>query len=109
MAAPNPAPRPGGVIPDEWPAQAADAIVDTIGKVRDQTTTKAVVGARGVVYGLPAALIAMATAVLALVLLVRILSYLPGPIWTVYAGLAVVFTVAGLVLLRKANAPSPDA
>lgn len=106
MAAPSPASRASGVIPEEWPAQAADAIVDTISKARDKTTKPAIVAARGLVYGLPVALVGSVTAVLLLVLVVRVLSYLPGPIWTVYAFLAVVFSVGGLVLLRKANAPA---
>ena len=59
MAAPPPAPRsgPGGVIPAEWPAQAADTIVDTIAKVRDKTTKPAIVAARAIVYGLIAAVL----------------------------------------------------
>lgn len=93
------------MIPDEWPAQAADAIVDTISKVRDKTTKPAIVAARGVVYGLLAAVIGTVALTVLLILVVRILSYLPGDIWTVYAFLAVVFSIAGLVLLRKANQP----
>jgi hypothetical protein len=35
----------------DWPAQAADAIVDVVDKVRTQTTSKAVVAARALVFG----------------------------------------------------------
>lgn len=105
MAAPTPAPRPNGMIPAEWPAQAADTIVDTISKVRDKTTKPAIVAARGVVYGLLAAVIGTVALTVLLILVVRVLSYLPGDIWTVYAFLAVVFSIAGLILLRKANQP----
>ena len=49
----------GGMIPDEWPAQAADTIVDTIAKVRDKTTKPAIVASRAIVYGLIAAILAV--------------------------------------------------
>ena len=113
MAAPTPSPRPTkgpqGVIPAEWPAQAADTIVETIAKVRDRTTKPALLAARGVVYGLVAGVVGIIFAVLAVILLIRVLSYLPGNIWTVYAAFAVIFSAVGLFLLRKAGKPAPAA
>lgn len=114
MAATNPAPRgsasPAGMIPPEWPAQAADTIVDTIEKVRDRTTKPLMVAARALVYGVLIASIGTVALVLFLVLLVRALdNWLPGNVWTVYAGFAVVFSAAGFLLLRKANRPAPTA
>lgn len=113
MAAPTPAPprgsSPGGVIPSEWPAQAADAIVDTIGKVRDKTTKPAIVAARGLVYGLLAAIVGAAALILVLILIVRLwANYVPGHVWIIYAIFFAVFSGAGLFMLRKANAPAPD-
>jgi hypothetical protein len=112
MAAPTPAPRSGasgGVIPAEWPAQAADTIVDAIGKVRDKTTKPAIVAARALVYGLIAGVVGLVAVIVALVGLVRVLdNYVPNEVWVIYAGFFVVFSVAGLVLLRKANAPAPS-
>ncbi|MCB0970373.1 MAG: hypothetical protein KDA97_02480 [Acidimicrobiales bacterium] len=114
MAAPTPEPRQtpasSGMIPAEWPAQAADTIVDTIAKVRDKTTKPAIVATRALVYGLLAAIVGVVALVLVLVLLTRIwANYVPGDVWTLYALLAVVFSVVGLVLLRKANASAdPD-
>ena len=111
MATPTPAPkRPmsGGVIPQEWPAQAADSIVDTIAKVRDRTTKPAIVAARAIVYGLLVVIVASTALILALVLIVRLwANYVPGHIWIIYAIFAVVFSTAGLILLRRANAPAP--
>lgn len=114
MAAPTPSPRgtkaPQGVIPAEWPAQAADTIVDTISKVRDKTTKPALLAARGLVYGLVAAVIGSVAFFLVLVMIVRIwANYVPGHVWVIYAIFAVVFTGTGLFLLRKANAPRPTA
>ena len=118
MAAPTPEPRrspstSSGVIPAEWPAQAADTIVDTIAKVRDKTTKPAIVATRALVYGLLAGIVGVVAVVLLLVLITRIwANYVPGDVWTLYALLGVVFSISGLVLLRKANtasAPEGDA
>jgi hypothetical protein len=110
MALPTPGNGPSnGMIPAEWPAQAADTIVDTIAKVRDKTTKPAIVAARAIVYGLLAALVGLAAFALFLIVLVRVLSYLPGNIWTVYAGFALVFSVGGIAMLRKANRPAAPA
>lgn len=75
MAAPISPVRPpagGGLVPAEWPAQAADAIVDTIDKVKDKTTRPAITAARAVVYGLLAAIVAPVALILVLVLIGRL-------------------------------------
>lgn len=110
MAAPTPSPRgtkaPNGVIPAEWPAQAADTIVETIAKVRDKTTTPILLGARGLVYGIVGGVLGTIAFFLVLVLIVRIwANYVPGHVWIIYAIFALVFSTVGLVLLRKANEP----
>lgn len=110
MAAPTPAPRStppsGGLIPAEWPAQAADVIVDTISKVRDKTTKPAIVASRAVVYGLIAAVVGFVAFWLVLLLIVRLwANYVPGHVWVIYAIFFAMFSVAGAFLLRKANAP----
>ena len=100
-------PVPAGVIPAEWPVQAADAIVDTIGKVRDRTTKPAVLAARAVVYGILALVMAVIAAVLLITMIVRIWDvYVPGKIWIIYAIFAVVFSTGGAVLMKRASAPS---
>ena len=112
MAAPTP-PRPplpsGGMIPPEWPAQAADTIVDTIAKVRDKTTKPAIVAARAIVYGLVAGIVATVALILLLILIVRLWdNYFPGEVWIIYGLFFLVFSGLGLFLLRKANLPSAD-
>lgn len=110
MTSPVDSPRPSdrspvaGVVPAEWPAHAADLIVDNIAKVRDKTTKPALVASRGMVFGLVAAIIGSIGLVLLVIGMVRLLSnYLPGDqVWHLYAVLFVVFTASGLVLLRKA-------
>ena len=97
---------PSSMVPAEWPKQAADTVVDTIAKVRDKTTKPALVASRALVYGIVIAVVGSVAAVLGLLLVIRLLSYLPGDIWTVYAGLFAVFTLLGIVLLRKANRPA---
>lgn len=118
MAAPISPVRPpagGGLVPAEWPAQAADAIVDTIDKVKDKTTRPAITAARAVVYGLLAAIVAPVALILVLVLIGRLYAnyvagafdVVPPTIWPLYTLLFVVFMAGGVVLLRKANHPAP--
>lgn len=100
----------GGMIPSEWPVQAADVIVETISKVRDKTTRPAQLAVRGLVYGLIAAVVALIALALLIVGIVRIYdNYAPGPVYWLYAALGLFFTVIGLVCLRKANSPPPPA
>ncbi|MCU1372332.1 MAG: hypothetical protein JWO77_3526 [Ilumatobacteraceae bacterium] len=111
MVAPTTPPRgkvPQGVIPAEWPAQAADTIVDTISKVRDKTTKPVLLAARGLVYGLVAGVVGTIAFFLLLLMIVRWYDvWAPGPVWPIYAFFAVLFTFGGLFGLRKANAPKP--
>jgi hypothetical protein len=107
MAVPTPSPR--GVIPPEWPAQAADAVVETIAKVKDKTTKPAIVAARTLVYGVVVGLVGALAFFLILVMIVRLwANYVPGHVWIIYAIFAVVFSVAGAVMLRRANLPTVD-
>lgn len=105
--APPPQQR-GGLIPPEWPAQAADIVVDTIAKVRDRTTRPAQVLARGLVYGLIAAVLGGAALVLLLILMIRMWSnWVPGDVWILYALIAVAFIATGAVFLGRANRATP--
>ena len=111
-APPRPSASSGsnGVIPSEWPSQAADTIVETITKVRDKTTKPAVTAARALVYGLLAAIVGTVAVILLLVLVVRLYAnYVPGNVWPLYAVLSVVMVVGGLLLLKKANTPARSA
>jgi hypothetical protein len=107
-----PAPPP----PDrDWPSQAADSIERVVGSVRDKTTGPALTVARGVVYGLFAALVGTACLVLLIVAAVRLLnSYLPDSVfgeehmWASYLILGLVFVVAGGVLWVRRHAARED-
>jgi hypothetical protein len=90
----------GSPSSSDWPAQAADTIVDVVGSVRDKTTGPALTVARGVVYGLLILGVAAMTVVVALVGVIRLLdNWLP--IWGVYLGLGTVFVLAGALLWRQ--------
>lgn len=98
------------MVPAEWPAQAADAVVDTISKVRDKTTKPALTAARALVYGIIVAVVGSVALVVALIGVIRAAdNYLPGAIWSIYLGLSVIFGLTGIYLLRKANRPLPSA
>ena len=94
-----------GMIPATWPAQAADAIVDTIGKVRDKTTKPAITAVRALVYGIIILVAAIIIAVVGLVFAGRVMEVIPGPIYWVYLGAGALLSLVGLVLLGKANRP----
>lgn len=97
-----------GVIPAEWPAQAADLLVDNISKVRDKTTRPALVVSRGLVYGLLAGVVGVIAFILLLVMVVRAYdNWVPGNVWPLYAGLAVAFIAGGIYCLDRANRPAP--
>ena len=96
------------MLPDQWPAQIADAIVRVVGQVRDRTTGPAITAARAIVYGLVAAVLGTVGLVLSIILAIRILDrYLPGDVWTIYIGLGIVFTAAGLWAWSRAFARAP--
>lgn len=110
MAAPTAGPTgptSNGIIPADWPVQAADKIVTTIGMVRDKTTRPALVAARGAVYGLLGLVVGSVAFILLITLVVRLYDvYVPGNVWPIYAFLALGFGGGGLMLLKKANAPA---
>lgn len=101
----------------DWPAQAADAIVDVVDKVRTQTTAKAVVAGRAVVFGVVIGvlgLIGLTSVTIGLVRAVQVglasladaLGYEMEHKQAVYLSYLIVgalFTVAGGYLWRLAN------
>jgi hypothetical protein len=101
---------------DEWPAQAADAIVRVVDSVKQKTTVPAETAAKALIYG-PA--IALFGTVLLVVLTLaffrgfeRLLIWIgevtgapifEQPMWMVYVFVGVVFTLSGGWLLRKSR------
>lgn len=96
------------LIGGDWPAQAADAIVNAVETVRDRTTTPIMKIARGLVFGVFAGTIIIVIAALAIIGAVRLLDEaLPSGVWLPYLILGVLFTVVGALLFRRRNAPAP--
>ena len=96
------------MIGGDWPAQAADAIVNAVETVRDRTTTPIMKIARGLVFGVFAGTIIIVIAVLAIIGAIRLLDEaLPSGVWLPYLILGVLFTVVGALLFRRRNAPAP--
>lgn len=112
MAQRTNSPEAGGptLIPAEWSAQAADAVVDVVAKVRDKTTRPALVAVRAVVYGIVIGVAAVAALVLTVILLLRMYAnWVPGPFWIAYAVLAVLFMAGGVSFLLRAGRAAPPA
>ena len=85
----------------DWSAQAADTIESVVENIRDKTTVPLTKVARGLVYGIVAGAMGGAALLLLGIALIRVLDvYLPGNVWTIYAGVGGVFTGAGWLLWR---------
>ena len=99
-----------GGLEGDWPARAADAIVNVVGLVRDNTTGRITTIARGLVFGLFAAVIGTAVVVMLIIASIRLLDEaLPSGVWLAYLVLGVVVVIAGALVFRKRNQPAPPA
>ena len=96
----------------DWPAQAADSVVDVVDRVRDQTTTRAMVAARGLVFGLPITVLGLVFLVSFVVLLLRgtqvFLVEVAGleqarAVYVSYLAMGGVLSIVGFWLWRRAN------
>ena len=107
--------KPTGGGPDDWTVAAVDRIESAVAVVRDNATTRVVVAARAVVYGLIAAVLGIVVLLFLTIAAVRLLDVVlsdwhilgfqdhPGrSVWVVLAILGGIFTVPGLFLLRRA-------
>ena len=102
---------PGNPLTDpNWATEITDRLVTFIDQVRSQTTTKVVYAARGVVFGLIAAILGVFILIIVLVGLMRGLQSLLalGMDWeqAVYVSYFIVggiMTIVGLVLFRMRN------
>ena len=103
-------PSVGSLAGGDWPAQAADAIVNAVETVRDRTTTPIMKIARGLVFGVFAGTILIVITVLAVIGMVRLLDEaLPSEVWLPYLILGALFTSVGALLFLRRNAPAPSA
>lgn len=111
--APGPARTVAPSIPGiggDWPAQAADKIVDVVGQVRDRTTGPAITAARGLVYGILAGILGGVCIVLFIICLVRLLdTYVVGEdnTWLAHLIVGLLFTAVGIGLWTQRR-PSDD-
>jgi hypothetical protein len=108
---------PGTEESRDWPSQAADAIVDVVDRVRDQTTGRAVVAARAIVFGIVISVLATIGFVTLLIGIVRgtqvFIAWIAGlagydmphaqAVYLSYLIVGAAFTAAGAVLWRMAN------
>lgn len=86
----------------DWGLKATDKIVSVVDSVKVKTTGPILKIARGVVYGLLAAVVALMVLVLLIVALVRFVNaYLPGDVWATYLLLGSIFSIGGLFLWSK--------
>ncbi len=97
------------VMPEDWPAQAAERVEGLVGTVRDKTTGPVMKAARWLVYGTLMVIVGIGAVILLTTMLIRMLqSYLPfndANVWVSYLILGTVFTVGGVVLLAQAKQP----
>jgi len=97
-----------GLSGGDWPTQATNAVVDLVGTVRDRTVGPVTTVARGIVFGLFTAVVALMVAVLLIIAAVRLLDViLPSGVWLPYLVLGVLFVVAGTLVFRKRKVPTP--
>jgi protein-S-isoprenylcysteine O-methyltransferase Ste14 len=100
---------PGNPLTDpNWAPDLADQITGFIGNVRDKTTNNAIKAARGIVFGLLAAILGVVVLVLALVFATRglqslldLLTSWERAVYISYFIVGGIFTLAGLFLMGK--------
>lgn len=91
----------------DWPAQAADTIVDVVGTARQKTTGPAIKVTRGVVFGLLIAVVALMALVLLVIALVR-LAHNWVDVWLAYVIVGALFSLVGLLMWRQRTASGID-
>lgn len=106
LRAGDPGPNPA----DEWPAKAADQIVNLVDQIRDKTTGPAIRAARAMVFGFLAAMLGTAALVLFIVGLVRFVDvYAPGGVWVAHGIVGLLFVGCGLFLWARRYQPADAA
>ena len=89
---------------NDWSVQAADTIERVVVSIRDKTSVPLTTVARGLVFGLLAAVMGLTALVFVTIALVRGLDVvLPDDVWLAYLVIGGIFTLAGVFLLRKAT------
>ncbi len=106
----QPRPASSSAPTKDWPAQAADLIVDKVDLVRSKTTGPILTVARAAVFGIIALGLGAMAAILLLIGLVRVLdTVVPSSVWAAYLILGAVFTLTGAFVFRKRMSAAPPA
>ena len=87
---------------DDWITQLLDKLDELIEFVRSKTTEPLAKVARYLVYLVLFAVVGVALVTLSVILAVRLVAYIPGAMWTGYAGISFVCLVLGTFFWRKA-------
>jgi nitrate reductase gamma subunit len=100
----TPMPHPDG----DWATRAADSIEAIVTTVRDRTTRPLLIAGRGLVYGLFAAILAIAVIVLFSIALIRGLTVATGKAWIAEFIVGGLFIIIGIVLLVLRRTPQTE-
>jgi len=105
---------PGNPLTDpDWAANLASTIERVVGRVRDTTTTRAVLAVRALVFGIVIGLAGIAALVLSIVLALKLVQRLvnvggwidtDSSVWVSYLLLSVVLAAAGAWCMRQRTA-----
>ena len=91
----------------DWTKDLLDRLDHVIDLVRSNTTDRLVKVARLVIFGLIAAIVGTMAAVLALIMVIRVLDIiLPSGVWLPYVLLGAIFLGLGVFLWSKRIAPA---
>lgn len=101
----------GVAATSDWTVDVADRIESTVSTVRDKTTAPLTKVARGVVFGIIAAVTGVVALVLLVVAVLRLHVYLPfhpegRRMWVAYVGLGAIFVLAGAFFWRRRTPPA---
>jgi hypothetical protein len=91
----------------DWPAQAADTIERLVGTVRDNATSRALVVVRLIGFGAMLTVLGTTAVALLAIMAVRFIdSYLPGNVWAAHLMVGGVFAIAGALAFSRRHAPA---
>ena len=95
-------------ISDALSARALDTIDSVVATVNDKAVRPAVVAARGIVFGVVIAVVAITVLVLFCVAFIRVTTIAGHRVWASYIVLGLIFSVVGAILYSRRGVP-PDA
>jgi|GEM_PF-494516 len=91
---------------DDWPQQAADALEQVVGVVRDHTVAPAQRVTKAIVYGLLATFFVITALTILIIGIFRGLVVLTGDVWAAYLITGGIFVTAGALLWSRRSKPA---